>query len=75
MTRRAASADRADREELEARVREVVAVAPPLSDQQRIKIRAILSLRTDVPLSIDVLSEPSSGRAASAHFQVTATAS
>ena len=75
MTRRAESVGRADREELEARVRQLVAAAPPLSDQQRIKIRAILSLRSDVPLSIDVLSEPSSGRTGPAHFQVTATAS
>jgi hypothetical protein len=74
MTRRAVPINRSGSDDLNARVREVVAAAPPLSDEQRVRIRAILSLRRDLSLPLDGLREPSAP-AAAAHFQVTATAS
>lgn len=75
MTRRGEPTAPTDGDDLAVRVREMVMAAPPLSDEQRVRIRAILSLRSDVPLSIDGLGEAASARTVPAHFQVTATAS
>ena len=60
---------------LAERIRQLVEDAPPLSDQQRVRIRAILSLRRDLPLVINGLAHSPAPTKEHAYFHAISTAS